>query len=71
MSVTELLAAKGFVVVQFNSRGTGRSQGSPSFSGITEAKDYQAVFEYFIKEVYPLGQHVGVLFAVSFFKIIW
>ncbi|KAK9710210.1 hypothetical protein K7432_008601 [Basidiobolus ranarum] len=41
---------QGFVVVSFNSRGSGNSSGKTSWTGIPETEDYKTIVSYLAKE---------------------
>jgi len=48
--VDPLLEAN-YHVVQYNSRGVGKSSGWPSFTGSSEAKDLEAVVSWLMEKI--------------------
>lgn len=47
----EPLLFKGYHVLQYNSRGVGKSSGWPSFTGLSEAKDLQDVVAWAMQKI--------------------
>jgi uncharacterized protein len=44
--LTDYLHEKGYHVLRYNSRGNGASTGWPSFSGLNEGKDLEAMVQW-------------------------
>ncbi|KAJ7158880.1 Alpha/Beta hydrolase protein, partial [Mycena filopes] len=67
--VMKPLHARGYHVVRYNSRGVGKSTGWPSFTGLSEVGDLQALVEWAlervgdVRSVVILGYSYGSLIA--------
>ncbi|KAI8062144.1 Alpha/Beta hydrolase protein [Gongronella butleri] len=57
VALHKAFAQLGYVAVSFNFRGSGRSSGRTSYTGIAEQRNYQAVVDHVLKQ-YPNLSHL-------------
>ncbi|GAA5914513.1 uncharacterized protein JCM6883_003188 [Sporobolomyces salmoneus] len=52
-SLSRMLCKEGYIVVRFDCRGAGESEGKASWTGSTEVEDFQAVFNSILLPLLP------------------
>ena|SRR6266540_6144991 len=68
--LVEPLLAKNYHVIQYNSRGVGKSSGWASFTGFSEAQDLQEVVNWAIGKLSDVQSLVVVVCCLTFIQSI-